>query len=226
MDEHLHVLILAEVHIHVPIDGLRLLLLQLLHHHVQGLFVTLHELGLGRIGSPADAWWQHVVHGLLVVVLLDVHGTHLHHTTLGNRSTQTLFIRSPHATYQVERAEAQHDGLLETREEHTHETDASEVVDAAHLPFILHHGDTELIPVHTRGVAITELHTTGTHVGDETIGRRRTVTIGIEHFGRDTHLVLVVALILVEGVVEVDILHIGSTLIAGIVRFRLLVGVG
>ena len=46
MYKHLHVFVLAEVHVHVTIDGLRLLLLQILHYHVQGLFVVLHELGL------------------------------------------------------------------------------------------------------------------------------------------------------------------------------------
>ena len=115
---------------------------------------------------------------------------------------------------------------METCEEHTHETDAGEVIDAAHLPLILHHRDAELIPVHTRGVAVTELHTAGAHVGDEAIGWRGAITIGIKHFGRDTHLVLVVALILVEGIVEVDVLYIGATLITSVVGFRLLVGIG
>ena len=46
MYEHLHVLVLAEVEVGIAIDGLRLIMLQFLHHHVQGLLVGLYQLGL------------------------------------------------------------------------------------------------------------------------------------------------------------------------------------
>ena len=137
-----------------------------------------------------------------------------------------MLVESPFATYQVERPEAQHDGFLEARQEHTHESDAGKVVDASLLPLILCQGNTELIPVDILGLTITQFHAAGTHVGNETVGRWCPVTVGIENLGRDTHMVLVVTFILVEGIVLVNVFHIRAALIAGIVGFRLLVCIG
>ncbi len=223
--EHLHVLILAEVEGRVAIDGLRLTLLQVLHHHVERLFVALHKLWLRGVGDTTDTRWQHVVHGQLVVALLDVHGADLEHATFRCRGIETLFVDAPLATDEVQGTEAQHDRLLESRHEHTHEADTGKVVDAALLVFILRDGDAELIPVHTRRIAIAELHAAGAHVGDEAVGWRHTVTIGVEHLGRYAHPILVVTLIFVEGKVLIDVLLIGSRLVAGVIRLVLVVRV-
>ena len=86
---------------------------------------------------------------------------------------------------------------------------------------ILRHGDAELIPVHTRRVAIAQLHAAGAHVGDEAVGRRHAVTVGIEHLGRDSDTILVVTFKLVEGKVLIDILLVRTRLVTGIIRFIL-----
>ena len=225
MHKHLHVFVLAQVEVDIAIHGFRLAMLQFLHHHVQRLLVVLYQLWLRWVGYTTDAWRQHVVHRCLVVVLLDVYSTHLQHTTLGP-ITQALLVDTPLAAHQVERTKAQHDRFLESRQEHTHKAHAGKVADRAHLALIFSQRYTELIPVNAGGIAIAQFYTTGTHVGDETIGRSRTIAIGIEYLGRDVHLVLVVALILVQRVVLVDILHIRPALVAGIVRFGLIFGLG
>ena len=46
MHKHLHVLVLAQVEVHVTINGLRLAMLQILHHHIERLLVVLNQLGL------------------------------------------------------------------------------------------------------------------------------------------------------------------------------------
>ena len=46
MHKHLHVLVLAQVEVHVTINSLRLTVLQILHHHIERLLVVLHQLGL------------------------------------------------------------------------------------------------------------------------------------------------------------------------------------
>ena len=44
--KHLQVLILAKVETRITVYGLRLASLQVLHHHVERLFIALHELWL------------------------------------------------------------------------------------------------------------------------------------------------------------------------------------
>ena len=224
MDEHLHTLVLPEVERGFLIDGLRLSRLHVRHDHIQGLLVVLHQLRLRGVGGTADARGQHVVHGSLVVVLLDVHRTHREGAGLRGGGVQVLLVDTPLATHEVEAAEAEHDGLLESRHEHTHEAHAGEVVDRPHAVHIFHQGDAELIPVDARRVAITQFHATGAHVGDEAVGQRCAVAVGVEHLGRDAHFILIVALVLVEGEVLVDILHVGSGLVAGVVRLGLVFG--
>ena len=44
--EHLQVLILAKIKARITVNGLRLASLQVLHYHVERLFIALHELWL------------------------------------------------------------------------------------------------------------------------------------------------------------------------------------
>ena len=134
-----------------------------------------------------------------------------------------MLIHAPLTTHEVQTAETQHDGLLETRHEHTHETDAGEVVDAAFLVLVLDEGDAELIPVHARRVAIAQFHAAGTHIGDEAVVGGRAVTEGFEDLRTDAHLVLIITLKLVEGIVAIDVFHIGAALVTGVVGFPLVV---
>ena len=224
--EHLHPPVLAQVERGVAIHSLRLSMLQFLHHHVECLLIGLYELGLRGVCHTVNAWRQHVVHRCLVIVLLDVHGTHLHRTTLGTACTEALLVEAPLSAYEVEGSEAQYDGLLETRHEHTHEADAGQVADATLLVLILRQGNAELVPVHAGRITVTELHATGTHVGDETVGRRSPVAIGIEYLWRDAHLILEIALKLIEGEVLIEVFHIRAALVTGVIRLGLLIRVG
>ena len=91
---------------------------------------------------------------------------------------------------------------------------------------ILSERDTELIPVYSCRIAIAQLHTAGAHIGDKTVRRSRSVTIGLECLIADMHLILVVTLILIQGEVFVDILLIRLSLVTGIVTLAAIVGIG
>ena len=226
MDEHLQPLILAQVVVQVLIDGLRLALTQVPHRQAEGLLVVLHQLRLVGVGGTADARRQGVGYRLTVGILLDVDGTHLHRTRLGSSGRQeALLILAPLATHQVETAEAQHDGFLESREVHTHETDAGEVVDIAHPLLALGQGDAELIPAHGQRVAVAQLHVAVAAVGNVGVGGHA-VVVGLQVVVADADTVLEIAFVLVQGIVLVDVLHVGSHLIRSVVRLRAVVGIG
>ena len=105
MDVHLQVLILTEVEGRITVDGLRFSLRQVLDHHTQGLLVGFGKLWLRRVSHTRDAWWHNIVDGAAVVVLLDVHGTDFHRTTVRG-TCQRLIIDAPFATHQIETSEA------------------------------------------------------------------------------------------------------------------------
>ena len=46
MGEHLHPLILTQIERRLTIHGLRLVVLQIPHHHLERLLIILYELGL------------------------------------------------------------------------------------------------------------------------------------------------------------------------------------
>ena len=218
MHEHLHVLILAQVEGGVAIDGLRLAGRQVLHHHVHGLLVGLGQLRLRGVGDAGDARRQHIVDGALVVVLLDVDGADLQRAAVRARG-KWLVVGAPLATHQVEAGKAQHDGLLELGEEHTHEANAGEVGDVALAAGVLVQGYAELIPLHDVVGAVAQHHAGLADIGDE--------VLALHHVLRtDAHLVFEIALILVQRVVLVDVLHVGVGLVAGVIALGLLVAVG
>ena len=167
---------------------------------------------------PLDARWQHIVDRQLVVVLLDADGGCGEGAGLCGGIVEVLRIDPPRAAHEVEGGKAQHHGLGETREEHTHETDAGEVADAAHPFLILVYGNTEEVP--REGLhALTRARCRVALVHDE-------VLADLEILGPDGEMILVVFLVFVEGVVLVDILHIRSALVRGVVGLRAVVGVG
>ena len=224
MDKHLQALVLAQVLVGVLVDGLRLVLAQVLGHQAESLLVVLDQLGRTGVGGTRDARRQHVGHGLAVGVLLNVHGTYFHETRLGSGGRlQALLVLPPLAAHQVERTEAQHDGAAEAREEHTHEADAGEVVDGAFLLLVLGEGDAILIPAHGHGVAIAQLGIVVAMVHDIGVVALRTVVVGLQLVVADAYAVLVVAVVLVQGEVLVDVLHVGRSLVGGVVALRTLV---
>ena len=159
MHKHLHALILPEVVVQVLVHGFRLTLAQVVHGETQRLLVVLHELRLRGVGGAVDARGQGVGHGLAVGVLFYVDSAHHHGARLGALGRlQALLILAPLAAHEVERTEAQHNGLLKARHIHAHEADRGEVVDTAHLLFILGQGYAELIPADGGRVAVAQLH--------------------------------------------------------------------
>ena len=224
MDKHLHVLVAAQVEVGVFIDRLRLVLAQVLDHQAESLLIVLGQLGLRGVGGSGDAWRQYVGHGLAVGVLLDVDGTHLQHASLGSgRRHEVLLVLPPLAAHQVERSESQHDRLLESCEEHAHEAYAGEVVDAAYLLLVLSQRHTILIPAHGDRVAVAQLGVVVAMVYDVAVVRLLSAVVSLQLVVADGYAVLVVALVLIEGIVLVDVLHVGSRLVRSVVRFRLLV---
>ena len=74
--EHLQTLVLSEVERCVLVHRLRLACAERGYAHRECLLVVLNKLWLRGVLSALDARRQDIVDGLLVVVLLDVHGTH------------------------------------------------------------------------------------------------------------------------------------------------------
>ena len=217
MHIHLQMTILAKIQRSVAIDALRLALRQVLHHHAQCLLVGLRQLRLRGVCDTGDAWRQHVVDRFLVVVLLDVDGTNLQRTAV-QPVGERLLIDAPFATHQVQAAEAQHDGLAELGEEHTHETDAGEVADATHTVFRLVEGYAELVPAHGFLLAVAQRSRIFPDVGNEVMAQPHVLRT-------DADVILIVALILVQRIVLVDVLHVRIGLVAGVVALRLLFAV-
>ena len=161
---------------------------------------------------------QHVVDGAAVVVLLDVDGTDIHGAAIGG-TRQLLLILAPLAAHQVEGTEAEHDGLAELGEEHAHKADAGEVADATHAVLVFAQRDAELVPLDRFLVAVAQRGGILADVSDVVMSQAHV-------FGADAHPILIVALILVERKVLVDVLHVGVALVAGVVALGLLVAVG
>ena len=218
VDEHLDALVLAQVERGVAIDGLRLAVAQVVHGQGQCLLVALHELRLRGVGVASDARRQHVVHGSLVVVFLDVHCAHHHFSGLGG-VVEVLLIDAPFAAHQVERAEAHDDWVLEIREEHTHEANRREVANAAHPVRRLGERDAELIPSHSAVLSVAQRLGVFALIHD-------VVAAHDEVFGTDGNLVLIVFLVFVERVVLVDVLDVGRGFVRGVVALGARVVVG
>ena len=222
--EHLQVVVLPQVQVGILVDGLRLVLAEVLHDKAECLFVLLGELWLVGVADAGDAWWQDVSHGLALGVLLHVDSTHLQHTRLcAGACLQALLVLSPSAAHEVERTEAQHDVLFEAGEEHTHETDGGEVVDAAVLRVILGKRYAVLVPTHGARVTVAQLGVVVAVVNDVRLVALLSPIVVLELLVADRYAILIVTLILVERVVLIDILHVGAGLVGGVVGLCLVI---
>ena len=148
MGKHLDTLILTEVESSILVYRLGFSTGQIPDNKAQSLLVGFNQLWLTRILLTTDAWRQDVIDRSLLGIFLKIHGTSLQGST--RSSTQLLIISTPFTTYQVERTKAQNDRLLETRKEHTHETDAGEIIDITLPALELIYRNTELIPGNRR----------------------------------------------------------------------------
>ena len=121
-----------------------------------------------------------------------------------------MLVDTPFTTHQVEASEAQHDGTLELRHEHAHETDAREIADATLTFLVLLDGDAELVPLHGGGVTIAQAHAAVTDIHD-------VIASDGEVLRAYADVILEVAFVLIQRVVLIDVLHVGRRLIAGVV---------
>ena len=100
VNEHLDMLIAAQVERRVTVDGFRLVLRQVLDHQTQCLLVGFGQLGLRGVGDTRDARRQYVVDGFSVVVLLDIDRADLQLTAVAG-TCQLLVVETPLATHEV-----------------------------------------------------------------------------------------------------------------------------
>ena len=159
---------------------------------------------------------------MLVVVFLDADSTYFECATTCGRCVaviERLLISSPIALYEIEGCKSQDGLFLEACHEDTHEANACEVANVTLLAFIFLQGNTEEIPCAVLGIAITEFHAGHAFVGN-------VVAADYHIFWTNADFVLIVLLVFVEGVVLVDVLHIGRYLPSRLVAFWPCVGVG
>ena len=206
MHKHLHTTILAKVERSVFIHGLRLVMAQLFNVQCQRLLVALNQLWLCGVLGARDARWQHIVYGLLVVVLFNVYRAHAQFARLCGRGVEHLVIHTPFATHQVEVAKAQHDGALKACEEHAHEADRGEIVDAAHLLFKVGQRYTKLVPRYLFGIVVTQLWRCFALVYHIVASHHKV-------FGADRDVVLIIFFVFVKGVVLVNVFNVGRGLV-------------
>ena len=220
MNEHLQVLVLAEVEVHGLIHAASIARRKVFDDDGECLLVFLSDLRLIWVGDTADARRQHVVHRSLVVVLLDVHSGSAYRSRHAWLLTSEEWLRvvAPFSTHEVEAGETQYDRLFEVGQIHTHEADAGEVVDASFLLLILVNRDAELVPCSffRRVVAQFYIGLSGIH---------NEVMAHDEVFRTNRYLVAEIVLIFVHRVVLVHVLHIGCGLVGCRIAFATVAGV-
>ena len=221
VDVELEVLVLAHVVVAVLVDSLGIARRQVFDHQGQGLLVLLHQLALSGVGVALDAWGQDVVDRLLAAVLLDADGADGHGGTLGRgfAGVEGLLVAAPVTVHQVEGGQANDDGLLAVGEEHADEADAGEVVDVAHLRLVALQGDAEEIPVDLLLVAVAQGGGVDALVDD-------VVAPDDEVLGAYGDVVLEVLLVFVQGVVDIQVLDVGRSLIGCLVALGRVLRVG
>ena len=218
--KHLQVLVAAEVERCILVDGTCIVGGQLLHGDGQCLLVVLQHLVLPRVDDAADAGRYDVVDGLFLVVLLKAHGRSAHRAAHvgGLAGVEALLVGAPLGVHEVERCEAQDDGIFKVRHIHTHEANARKVGDAAHILLVFLHGNAEQIPHRLLRHAVAGGDARDALVGD-------VVAAHVHRLGRDAHAVLVILFVLVEREVLVDVLHVGRGLIGRAVTLGRVVGI-
>ena len=165
------------------------------------MLIRLHYLWLCWVFLTVYTRWHYIVDRCLLCIFLQAYRTCLQGSA--RCGTQLLVVGTPLATHEVEGSETQYDRLLETCQEHTHEADAGEIVDVTLATLELIHRDAELIPSYRATCVITQ----GLRVLSLV---HNMVASHHEVFRADAHMILEVLLILIEGIVLVDVLHIRS----------------
>ena len=219
MDKKLEVLVATEVELRVFIYRTRIATGEVLHGQREGLLIVFKHLLLSGFDATADARRKHVVDRSFLVVFLKVHRTYHHFARLSTESSgvERLFVVAPFSAHQVECRQTQHDWLVKARHEHAHEADGREIVDASVATLVLVNGDAEEIPLRFGRLAISSLRIDGATIYDIVLSHLHGVRT-------DLHTILVVFLVFVEGIVLIDILHIGSDFVGCGIAFGRSIG--
>ena len=187
--------------------------------HRHGLLVELHGLRLSRILYARHPGRQHIVHRLAPGILLDIHHRKVQFALGGSVGTavEIKLIAAPLAAHQFQRGKTQVCHLLEPGHEHTRETHRRQVRDRTDLPFIVGQRNLELIPLHLGVAAVAQMHYAHLLVSDIILAHDQ-ILRAYRHF------ILEITLILVERIVLIDILDIGSGARRLIQRIRRILG--
>ena len=179
--------------------------------HRERLLILLQQLRLAGVEHTAHARWQHIVDRLPLAILLDIDGRddQLRIGLGWNLGVgKILRIGTPITTHQLEGAEAEHGRIPETGHVHTHEADGLEVPNRAHGLVVAFHRDLEQVPLHCGFLAIHQGHLRRAHIHD-------VVHADLQILRAQGDLILKIFLGLVEGVIAVDVLHVGRALSGG-----------
>ena len=208
VDVHLQVFVLTHIVVAVLINRLCLTSAKIASHHTHGLFVSLNKLRLRGVGNTSDARGQDIVDGLLVVVFFNADGTYFQRSTTSRSDItiiERLLIGSPITLHKVESGKTKNGLFLESRHEDTHEANARKVADVAFLILVFCQRNAEKIPGTFFRITITKLHACSSLVGN-------VVATNHHIFRTNTNSILIILLVFVEGIVLIDILHIGRYL--------------
>ena len=223
VDEHFEVFVLTQVEVGGLVDGPAVTVNEVLHGHLQRLLIDAG--GLGHADNPflLDAGRDDVGHGLAMVVFVDADRRNVKSGFVADvvwfvfaGGLDALRIGAPFALHKVEGGETQHDGTLETVDEHTHKADGRIVVDVADDPVRLLDGDAELVPSGGAEGAVRQRDLGGLmDVGN--------VVVAHYHLGGvEVDDILVITLGFAQGVVAVDVFGIGQGGIAVRINLGLL----
>ena len=166
----------------------------------------MHQLRLCGVLRTLYSRRHGVVYRHFLGVLLKAHRTHRHLARCRCRVCEVLFIHAPFTPYEVEVGETQHDRLLETVHEHTHEAHTREVIDCSHLVFVFSQWYSELIPSGVSALSVAQRGRCLALVDDE-------VAAHLKVFRAYRDVILIVFLILVQREVLIDVFYIGSRFI-------------
>ena len=213
MGKHLQVLVATQVKADIFIDSTGIARRKIANGHCQCLLVVLQYLFLSRLQRTADTRRNHVVDGLLFVVLFEADSRN------GNRSAHIgcltrikgLLVAAPLAIDKVKRSQTQDKGLLETRHKETHETDGGKVVDIALALFVFANRNAEEVP---RGLLLITIAS-----GDTGLALIHDIVAAHVHgIGSNSHPILEIFLVFVEGIILIDVLHVGRGLVGSAIR--------
>ena len=202
--EHLQTLVDAQVERRILVDGAGIAGLDVRHLERERLLVELGDLRLTGVDHAVYARREDIVDRLASGVFLDVDHRHSELPVGGSfaASVEVIVVRAPVAANEFHSGETQVSGFAETGEEHTNEANCREVGNRADLLFVFFERNLELIPGRYLLLTIAKSSNVFLLVGD--------VVFADNHiFRTQRDVILVVALILVERVVLVDVFDVG-----------------